>query len=290
MTTTVLITGTSGFLGSHLVRALRDKYETIQLNRRPLPTAGRHVIWSFCEQLPPSLPKSVDAVIHAAATDGRDPDHADCDCLEVNVRATERLLNYACEAGARKFLYLSTGSVFGLSANPHKESDALAPEGAYACSKAGAEVLVSKYQSHMQTLCVRLFYPYGPGQRLPRLVPGILVRLAAGQKIPLNGPEGYPKVNPLFIADLVRWVKCLIEGEASGTYNLAGTEILSIRDLASRMALLLGTTAEFEYQRPVSGHLIGDIERVCKDTGISPAWTLDRGLAEVIRIHHQAAV
>ena len=283
MAMSILISGSSGFVGEHIVRALRDKFQIIEINRRPPSADGRHVTWNFRDHLPTSLPDSIDMVIHCAATDGRDSIQADSDCYDVNVLATERLLDYASEAQAAKFLYLSTGSVYGLSASPHVESGAISPAGAYACSKVTAEVLLSRYQSRMQTLCLRLFYPYGPGQRLPRLIPGILAKLAAGNPIPLNCPEGYPNINPLYIADLVNLIERLIDSDATGTYNLAGAEVVSIRELASRLALLTGTRATFEYQGESRGHLIGDIEKICKVTGICPTWQLDEGLAEIVR-------
>jgi nucleoside-diphosphate-sugar epimerase len=287
---TIVITGASGFVGSHLADAFRRFHTVIEIDQRRRSDTGNCIAWDLCDGIPPGLPERIETLIHCAAAVGSDPEGDGRACFDVNVRATVQLLSYARRAGAKQFVYFSTGSVYGMQENAFRENDAKNPQGAYACSKAAAELLLRACQPYLRTLCLRLFHPYGPGQQLPRLVPGILARLAAGEKIPLNGPEGYPKINPLFIADLVTWVERLMECEASGTYNLAGREILTIRDLADRIASLLGTTAEFEYRHPVSGQSIGDITRVCQDTGISPAWTLDRGLAEVVRSYRQTAV
>jgi nucleoside-diphosphate-sugar epimerase len=287
--TPIVITGASGFVGSHLTDAFRRFGRVIEIDQHRRSDTEDWIAWDLRERTLPSLPDRIQTLIHCAAATGSDPDGDGQACFDLNVRATAQLLSYARRAGAKQFVYFSTGSVYGMQKHACRETDARNPRGAYACSKAAAELLLCAYEPYLRTLCLRLFYPYGPGQQIPRLLPGILARLAAGQTIPLNGPEGYPKINPLFIADVVSWVERLIEGEASGTYNLAGTEILSIRDIATRMASLLATTAEYEYQRPVAGHLIGDITRVCKDTGISPAWTLDRGLAEVVRTYHHTA-
>jgi nucleoside-diphosphate-sugar epimerase len=285
----MLITGASGFIGSRLADAFRRSGRVVEIDLHRRSDSEDCIAWDLSKSIPPSLPERIETLIHCAAATGSDPEGDGQACFDVNVRATAQLLSYARRTGAKQFVFCSTGSVYSMREDACRETDALNPRGAYACSKAAAEFLVRAHEPYMRTLCLRLFYPYGPGQQLPRLVPGLLERLAAGKPVPLNGPEGYPNINPLFIADLVNWVEHLVQSKASGTYNLAGLEIISIRDLAGKIASLLGISAQFEYQRPATGHLIGDITRISQDTGISPAWSLDKGLAEVARAYRATA-
>jgi nucleoside-diphosphate-sugar epimerase len=287
--TTIVITGSNGFIGTYLAEAFRHFGRVIEIDLHRRSDSEDCIAWDLSEGIPPSLPDRIETLIHCAAATGSDPEGDGRACFDVNVRSTARLLSYARRADAKQFIYCSTGSVYGMREDKCLETDPLNPCGAYACSKAATEFLIRAYEPYMRTLCLRLFYPYGPGQQLPRLVPGLLARLAAGKTVPLNGPEGYPNINPLFIADLVNWVEHLVQSKASGTYNLAGLEIISIRDLAGKIASLLGISAQFEYQRPATGHLIGDITRISQDTGISPAWSLDKGLAEVARAYRATA-
>lgn len=281
---TVLITGTTGFVGSHLARGLRRRYQVLEVNRRGVSDRDPTLVWDFCSEIPSSFPGRADVVIHCASPVGSGPPAHERACLEVNVGATGRLLTWALEAGTKLFVFISSGAVYGLAAEPRRESDPLRPDNAYGCSKASAEFLVQAHQRHMRTLRLRLFYPYGPGQKPPRLVPGLIERITSGQPVTLHGPEARPRMNPLFIDDLLSWVIRLLDTDgASGTYNLGGTEILSVRELADRLGSLLGCPTQFQYRDTISGNTIGDISRACADTGFSPQWTLGRGLEEVVR-------
>jgi nucleoside-diphosphate-sugar epimerase len=273
-----------------LTEVLRPSCRVVGIDRRSRPEAGDWFEYDLRDGLPPGLPGRVEVLVHCAAALDSDPLAGDQDCFDVNVRATAQLLSYARRAGAKLFIYISSGSVYGISSAPCRETDALEPVGPYACSKAAAEFLVRAYRPEMRTLCLRLFYPYGPGQQPPRLVPRLIERIDAGEPIPLNGRKGYPRINPLFVDDLSTWVSRFIQGDLSGTYNLAGTETVSIRQLADRIALLLGRTARFDYRDPVAGHLVGDISRVSDHTGFTPCWTLERGLSEMVKEYRQMTV
>jgi nucleoside-diphosphate-sugar epimerase len=276
----VLITGTTGFVGSHLVQALRPSCEVIEVNRRDLPRSANSVVWDFRTPLGSELPSHVDVLVHCASPVGSGSDADEETCAGLNLGATDQLLSYARRAGARLFAFASTGAVYGLRPGARREEDVVKPEGTYSCSKAAGEHLVRAQESHMDTLCLRLFYPYGPGQRPPRLIPSLIERIRSGKPIFLNGREAGPRVSPLFIDDLVRWVVRLIQIGSSGTYNLAGREVVSIRELADRLAVLLDRPACFEYRAPVPGDSVGVIDRVFEATGICPQWTLEQGLAK----------
>ena len=284
---TVLVTGAAGFIGSHLTEVLRRSHRVIGMDRRFPSETADSIECDLRDGVPPGLPESVDVLIHcAAACDPHSPAEEQ-DCFDVNVWATAQLLSYARRIGTKLFIYMSSGSVYGMPSNPCRETDPLEPLGPYACSKAAAEFLVRAYRPEMRTLCLRLFYPYGSSQQTPRLIPRLIERIDAAKPVPLNGEDGYPRINPLYVDDLATWVKRLIRSDLSGTYNLAGTETVGIGQLADRLASLLGRTARFEYRAPVSGHLVGDISRISNQTGFTPQWTLERGLSDVVKEYRQ---
>lgn len=276
---TILITGTTGFVGSALTRVLRPRHRVIELNRTVAPGAADSIAWDFRSPLPLELPSHLDVVIHAAAVTS---DFA-ADCFAVNTAATMQLLEYTRAAGGTTFVYLSTGSVYGSSARPHQEQHPLDPQGAYTCSKAAGEFGVRAYQTYFRTLTLRLFHPYGPQQRCERLVPRLIERIASGNPIPIKGSAG-SVVNPLYIDDLTRWVSRLLECEATGTYNLAGTERTSIRELADQIGSLLDVPVHFEQIEGSPLDVIGDATEVYRATGQLPKWTLTAALTKII--HH----
>lgn len=277
------MTGSNGFVGRYLAKAFRQEHHVIGLDCEMAVAPSEGLEWDLRRGLPEGLPKHIDGIIHCAALFESDKLFSPDDVFRVNVEATRQLLEYALNAGARLFVYMSTGSVYGLRGEICREADSLNPSGIYACSKAAAEALVRAYSSRMRTLSLRLFYPYGPNQRAPRLIPGLVERIIAGERVPLNGPNGSPLVNPLFVEDLVTWVCRLIETNVAGVFNLAGSEIVSIRQLALMLGELLGLSVEFQINPSQAGNLVGDFTRVFDVSGQYPHCSLRQGLAAVVQ-------
>ena len=102
------------------------------------------------------------------------------------------LLRYGCREGVKVFVLISTGAVYGMASHPRRESEALEPSNFYSCAKAAGEFVARGYVDHMRVYLLRLFYPYGPGQRLPRVVPRLIDSILHGRPIMINGEEGRP--------------------------------------------------------------------------------------------------
>jgi UDP-glucose 4-epimerase len=271
---TILITGTTGFVGGKLAQTFREGNRIIELNRGDARRSIDSFSWSFGDLLPTGLPTKADVVIHSAADTSESPR----DGFAVNVAATSALLEYAREAGASTFVYLSTGSVYGASAIPHQERQPIFPRGVYACTKAAGEFVVQSYRHCMRTLVLRLYFPFGLEQRKERLIPRLIHRVLHGEPIPLTGSSG-PMVSPLYVDDLVQWVRLLLDSDVEGTFNLAGNERISIRQLSEKIGTLAKTEPRFELREGEPSHAVGDATEVERATGYSPRWNLDRALA-----------
>ena len=88
---TILITGTTGFVGGALARSLRDGNRIIEVNRGAVDRSTDCVTWNYRDSLPAGLPAKADIVIHSAADTSESPR----DGFVVNVAATSLLLEYA---------------------------------------------------------------------------------------------------------------------------------------------------------------------------------------------------
>jgi nucleoside-diphosphate-sugar epimerase len=272
----IILTGTTGFVGSALARSLQPGNHIVELNRRAKQLSSDSFTWNFHDPLPVDLPAQSDIVIHSAA----DTSDSLSECFAVNVGATSALLEYARAAGATTFVYLSTGSVYGVSQCPQKEGQPLCPRGPYACTKAAGEFVVQAYQNCFRTLILRLYFPFGPAQRRERLIPRLIDRISRQDAIPVQSSTG-PTINPLYVDDLTMWVRLLLESEAKGTFNLAGAEPVTIRQLSEKIGKLVEEAPRFEDLEGEPADAVGETTEIERVTNYSPRWNLDAALVKL---------
>lgn len=262
----VLVTGATGFVASHLIPALLTAghdvvacgHDESRLDR--YPSASRVVVDLRDRTLAGHLPSQIDAVIHLAQANVGFPD-AFADLWEVNAGSTARLLDWARRAGATSFVFASTGSVYGPGERPWHEDDPVVGGGAYAATKVAAERIVGAFAPHMSTVTLRLFGPYGMGQRA-RLVPGLVGRVLRGDAVSLR-EGGRPRINPVWIRDVVEVFTASLGLTGSHTVNVAGEEVLSIREMATIIGEVAGRVPVFEeVAGSTGGDTVGDTARL----------------------------
>jgi nucleoside-diphosphate-sugar epimerase len=189
-------------------------------------------------RLAPDAVPDVDCVVHLAHHPHVTfPDHAE-ELHRLNTTATLELLEAARHRGAARFVYASSGAVYGYGDHPFDEREPPTASDFYALTKLHAEALLRTYTPFFATSVVRPFFPYGPGQR-DRLIPRLADRIAAGEPIQLR-PDGHPRVNPIFVDDAVEAVVAAVEGRAPAILNLAGPDVVSIRELADLIGSIVG--------------------------------------------------
>ena len=274
----ILITGCAGFIGRRLAAQFAREHEVYGATRQMagLPAGVMPVIADLSV---PSmlcglaqggvLPDAIDAVLHFAQSSRyREwPDGAD-DMFAVNVGATQRLLEYARRAGAQRFIMASTGSVYLPSAMALREDSPTSAKGYYAASKLAAEALLCAYDGLLPTLALRLFFPYGAGQR-ERLVADLIGRVRDGRAITLSGDGGGLVFNPTHVDDIVAVAEQAIHAGWRGLLNVASSTSVSLREVGDTIAGRLGKTAIFEHiPAPAGLPLIPDISRLA---GLWPA-------------------
>jgi UDP-glucose 4-epimerase len=281
----ILVTGATGFIGSHLVPALADDHEVHALVRGPhaeLP----HVNWIEHDLREPlgqaPLPSSIDAVVHLAQSRRyREFPAGAEDIFSLNVQSTFELAEYARRAGAERFVFTSTGGVYGHGDERFVEEDVVNPINFYLASKYAAETVLAPYITQLHTIVLRLFFVYGPSQG-PMLVSSLARRVLSGEPITIEGDPGI-RINPLHVADAVRVLDRALSHEGSLLCNVAGAETVTL----TRLVQLLG---ELAMREPVIEHvaaehhgdIVGDTTRMESALGVSPRVTLREGLAGVI--------
>jgi UDP-glucose 4-epimerase len=280
---TVLLTGATGFLGQALLPLLAERDEVVALHRpshRPTAQAGvRWVAQDLVAPLTDELPDAIDVVLHLAQS-GRYREFPDgaLDIMEINTMATTRLLDYCRRAGGRTFVFASSGAVSGAGHKPIEEGDPLAPSNLYAVSKHAGEQVVEQYRAIFTAHSLRYFFIYGPGQ-LGMMIPGLIGRIASGQRIQLAGANGI-FLNPVYIDDAVRATAAALDLDESATINIAGPQTVPLREIAELIGAELGTRPKFENVRE-QPDFVASIERMSQLLTV-PRTSLRDGLARTV--------
>lgn len=283
-----LVTGSTGLLGRSVCRALTCRgREPVSVIR---PGTDAHAIGSSIrvDLADPTwtardLPAKIDGILHLAQSRRfRDfPDGAS-DVFGVNIHATARLLDYALAAGATHFIYASSGGLYQRGSAPLTENSPLEPPGElgfYLGSKAAAEVLVQNYASFMKVVILRPFFIYGPGQMRGMLIPRIFDSVKAGRPIKLQGEDGL-RINPVHVEDAATAVSKAVDLQTSGVINIAGPEVLSLRDVAISFGEHLGVSPVFARTEAPQDSLLGSIELMTSLLH-RPERTLQASIADV---------
>lgn len=264
--TNILITGAGGLLGSYLVPLLAETGEVFATSRTPLDSGDAHYVpLDLSREIDPSaLPEKIDAVIYLAQSSRfrEFPETAE-DIFGVNVARPIALLDYARRAGARNFVYASTGGVYGSADGPLTEQSPAPPRGQslgfYPASKRAAEILAESWSPFMNVAMLRYFFIYGAGQKHDMLVPRLVDSVREGRAVTLQGGDGL-RINPVHASDAARATAAAARLDRSATVNVAGPEVLSLRDICAVIGGRIGREPVFEVQpdrRP--GDLIADI-------------------------------
>jgi UDP-glucuronate 4-epimerase len=303
----ILVTGSAGFIGSHVVEALLgrgenvvgvdnfDPYYDIARKRRNV-AAGvefasapeRRQSASGRGTYEPVEADITDApamgtllarvrpagVIHLAAKAGVRPSIADpVGYARVNVYGTSVLLEAARVTGCARFVLASSSSVYGNSevvpfAEGHDVSRPISP---YASTKRACELLAytHRHLTGMPTACLRFFTVYGPRQR-PDLAIGMFLRLVSrAEPVPMFG-DGTTSRDYTYIADIVAGVLAAydrIDTHGYRIWNLGGSEPVSLKQMIQTISRVLGKPATIE---PLPMRQ-GDVERTFADVRRSEA-------------------
>ncbi len=278
----ILLTGASGFVGGHLAPAPLDAgHDVVCVARDPAyqpPEGADRVVLDLAQPFDSASVPETDAVVHLAQANVRFPEGAQ-ELYRVNTASTLELLEHARRTGARRFLYASSASVYGFGERPFSENDPLRGDDFYATTKIGGEALVRAYRDFLLTAVLRLVVPYGPGQQ-GRMIPGLIARIREGAPVTLNS-GGRPRMNPLYVDDVVRTVLAVLELDEQCVLNVAGDEPVTVRELAEAIGRIVGREPVFENGAgDVPGDLVADTAKLHKLLGRASLVPLEDGLRQ----------
>lgn len=269
----IVITGGSGLVGSHLLPLFGPETELHVLSRhepqaRPANLHHHRMDLGANFDLK-ALPSRVDGIIYLAQSDHfREFPERALQVFEVNVAGPLRLLDYARRAGARSFVSASSGGVYGSAEGGLSENSFIPASGSlgfYLSSKLCSEIVAENYAPFMNVAVLRLFFAYGAEQKRSMLIPRLVDNIREGRPIQLQGHDGI-SINPIHADDAARAVKAALDLEGCDRINVAGPEILSIRQIGDIIGEKIGREPIYAVEDRHRGkNLIGDIEKMSRD-------------------------
>ncbi|HEY8216955.1 MAG TPA: GDP-mannose 4,6-dehydratase [Acidimicrobiia bacterium] len=291
----VAVTGSSGFVGSHLVPYLRshgDDVVTIdRTGTSPVDVTDAAEVRQVLRSARP------DAVYHLAALShiGESWDAPET-VFRINAVGALNVLQACIGADVERVLVAGSADVYGAVGPedlPLTEESPIRPVTPYGASKAAADVLALQTYlgDGLGTLRVRAFNHTGPGQSVSMLVPGLAQRIAdaertGGSKIKVGHLDVVRDLSD--VRDVVRAYRLLVElGTPGEAYNVCSGRGVSVQEVADAMLAMSDAPLELlvdpELVRTVDvPRLVGSPARLCAATGWEPVIPLDETLRDVL--------
>jgi dTDP-glucose 4,6-dehydratase len=263
----VLITGGSGFLGSHLCeKYLENDYQVVcmdnlltgnidnisHLFKNPDFTFELHDVTNFVH-----VPGKLDLILHfASPASPIDYLEMPIQTLKVGSLGTHKVLGLAKEKGAR-FLLASTSEVYGDPLiHPQKEDywgnvNPIGFRGVYDEAKRFAEAMTMAYHRFhgVDTRIVRIFNTYGPRMRLEdgRALPTFMGQALRGEDITVFG-DGSQTRSFCYVDDLVEGIYRLSQSNEVYPVNIGNPVEITIKEFAEEVVSLTGSRSKITYK------------------------------------------
>lgn len=296
----IWVTGSHGFIGSHLICALKEDCEEVQCFTHCSGGESRPSREDACMPMDYSNKSDIkrkvdlwglpDLFIHIGWGAMTDPEAALH--LEENVVTGKALVGTLFESGLKKFVFLGTMNEYGARVGLLSEN--MKPEGRltnYARGKAQvAEFGFQMAKHHRSTFIhIRSFYVFGPGQRSGSLINSLYCSYKQGQALAL-GPCDYYR-DYIYVADVVEGIRRISNIDRSTTVNLGSGNVIKLKDFVTLFWETLGgnkDTLKFgSYPmrpgEPDQPRSYADLTRLKELTDWAPSRPIEEGIALTIK-------
>jgi NAD dependent epimerase/dehydratase len=306
----VLVTGTDGFIGSHLAEALMAK----NCHIKAFVYYNSFNSWGWLDSFSKKklseieifagdirdsngvreAVKDVDIVFHLAALVGIPFSyHSPDSYVDTNVKGTLNVLQSCREYDIERVIVTSTSEVYGTAQYvPIDEKHPLQGQSPYSASKISADKIAESFylSFNVPVVIARPFNTYGPRQSARAIIPTIITQLLNGKKKIKLGSL-HPTRDFNYVGDVCRAFTALGEcDEAIGKeVNIGTGKEISIGDLAEKIVKLLNLNAEIVTENSRERPSKSEVERLlCSNnligtlTGWLPELSLEEGLLKTI--------
>lgn len=289
----VLVTGGSGFIGSHVVDKLRDKGVKVRVYDGIMPTYRDDIEYyqgSILDRTALGFAMNgIDAVMHLAAiADVKDVFREPLKSEAINVRGAINVLEAARNAKVRKVIYGSTTWVYSeAESNDVDETTPLhAPSHFYTATKLAGEYYCQSYNKlyDLDVTILRYGIPYGPRARDGAVIPIFVKKALNGEPLTIAG-DGSQFRKFVYVEDLAEGNVLALKSVASNKmYNLDGIDKITIKQIAETIQKIIGNV-KIEYVPARTGDFSGkevSSKRAEDELGWTPKTSFNEGLKKYI--------
>jgi UDP-glucuronate 4-epimerase len=318
MKKTIFITGVAGFIGSHVAERLLgdgnrvvgldnfDPFYPRAIKERNLAALSAFPEFRFTEgdiRDTEGLSRwgageRTFALIHLAARAGVRPSVADpAGYVDVNVRGTVNVLEWARHRGMRRIVFASSSSVYGGNRKvPFSEEDFVDhPVSPYAATKKAGELMCHTY-SHlhgMDIASLRFFTVYGPRQRPEMAIHKFTRHIFEGKEIEIYG-GGTALRDYTYIDDIVDGIIGSMDAPPGHrVYNLGESATTSLSDLVEMIEKETGIEAKRKMASTQPGDVpvtFAEISRARAEIGYAPKTAVAEGIAKFVAWYRAAYI
>ena len=294
---TILVTGTTGFLGRRLVKRLNNEdYDLCltslesnkDLSSKKLDLLNYRDIEKVIKKIKPTIIYHLGAIVNLS----RDYEVAQ-QCIDINIKGTLNLLESLRIYTPKQFIFTSSEEIYGDNLLPFKENQLPQSPSAYAISKIAAEDLCKMYAKELGFYLVifRIGTIYGPEQPLSRFIARIIVKALKNENILIN--SGEKKRDYIYIENVVNALilsqKIKLNHQVE-TINLGGQKSYQLKKLVeliikltkSRSKVIIGA---FPDRVSEADEWLMDITKAKKLLNWKPNTSLEAGLKETINYY-----
>lgn len=288
----VLITGSSGFIGRHLVSYLKSKHATVLgISRHPFDAAIEQkvdvtnksdVIRIFRGFKP-------DACFHLASealveSGSIEPYHT----FQNNITSALNVLEASRNVHIKRIIIASSSHVYGKAELPYREDEPAKPSRPYETSKTCVDLIAQSYADsfNLPVLIPRFVNIYGPGDHnVSRIIPKTMMSVLRGENPKMWG--GVSKRQYLYIDDAMRAYSILgqitdTQLEKNRIYNVGAGDSVSVRDLIQKIIVLSQKSLRIDkIEEGREEELVEQIvssEKIKRTLGWVPKVSIDKGL------------
>jgi len=266
--TRILITGATGFIGSHLFDLLLSKgYDVCGISNSQskgsiskIPLLNKNKLNSYFKK------NNFDIVIHLAAIiDDKDP----LKILHTNYSCTMNLLQTCVENNVSNFIFTSSHAVYGKTNYlPIDEEHLTSPQSSYGITKLMEENLCRLFKNYfnLSTIILRITSVFGEDQNKTKLIPNLFLNAYNEKQISIHQyKNGFQIMDMIHVDDVCDSILCSLKNmKQSGIYNIASGNPITVKEIAHCVQEITNSKILVKKLNAETNHFTYDVSKAKK--------------------------